>query len=307
MAANLSSLTPITTTATALSNLVLVTPQSVVGYQPQNGFSYTTGSQTYTNPALLFHYEGEQNVVLESDITDHFIENNTALQDQISLKPVMITTHGFIGELNDIAPIGNAIIQTLQAKLTTISAYTPELTIVADIAYNEAFQAYQVAASAVTSAVSAWGSLDNLLVGGGYGENVIGNSGLANAVTGKNSSTIYNLMQTKQQLAFQQFYGYWYARTLFTVQTPWAVFQNMAIMRLRSIQESETQTISDFEITFKQINLAFTSTGSNQAAQAYQNRALNQNQAGNPVNNGTSSVNQLPSSSFGDAISGNVG
>lgn len=247
---NLSSLAPITTTATALSNIVLVTPQSVIGYQPQNGFvydgnvngSYGNSGLFYSNPSLLFHYEGEQSVSLESDITDHYVENNSAIQDQISQKPEIIMTHGFIGELNDVAPYASVILQSIQSKLTAISAYTPALSITAQIAYSQAFQAYQIAANIVTASVSSWAT-----VTGQATQSVVSNGGLIQA---------NQLTQNKQQQMFQQFYGYWSKRVLFTVQTPWAVFQNMAILKLRSIQEADTNMISDFEVTFKRIKLA---------------------------------------------------
>ncbi len=238
---SLTALAPITTAATSLSNLVLVSPQSTIGYQPQNP---SDPNSTARPPAMLFHYEGEQTVAIESDITDHFIEDNTAIQDQISLKPEMITTHGFIGELNDIAPPALAILQAASQKLTTIGAYTPTLTTTALIAYNEAFLLYQVAANAVNSLVSAWGTIS-----GTGGESVIDSAGI-NVQSNQN----------RQQVAFQQFYGYWRARTLFTVQTPWAVFQNMAIKNLRAIQDAETRVITDFEITFKMIRTAETAT-----------------------------------------------
>src|SRR6266576_7254366 len=100
---NISALSQLTSAATALSNLILVSPQTTIGYQPQN--TPTQNGQTnQPPPALLFHYEGEQTASLQSDITDHYIEDNTALQDQIALKPEETTTHGFIGELNDVAP-----------------------------------------------------------------------------------------------------------------------------------------------------------------------------------------------------------
>lgn len=243
--ANLSGLAPITTKATALSNLILVTPQQVIGYQPQNpnnpDGSISTAQQP---PAILFHYEGEQVVAIESDITDHYIEDNTAIQDQIALKPETITTHGFIGELNDIAPPALQLLKFLADKLTVVSAYTPVLSETALIAYSEAFLLYQVASNAAQSAVAAWSSLT-----GSGGESVIGNEGL-----------ILQSNQNKQQTAFQQFYGYWKTRTLFTVQTPWAVFQNMAIRSLRAIQDAETRMITDFEVQFKMIRTAVTST-----------------------------------------------
>lgn len=254
MAVNLSTLAPITTAASALSNLVLVSPQKVKGYQPQNGVVGSKAPTLPQPPSFLFDYEGEQTVSLESDITDHYIEDNTTIQDQWALKPEIVTTHGFIGELNNIAPKALQILQTAADKLTIISAYVPALSETALIAYNEAFLLYQTAASAVNSAVSAWSSINS-----SGGENVIGSSGLLNNVFNAGTGSISN-NQNKQQIAFQLFYGYWNSRTLFTVQTPWAIFQNMAIQRLRAIQDAETRVISDFEITFKMMRFASTDT-----------------------------------------------
>jgi hypothetical protein len=179
------------------------------------------------------------------------VEDNSAVQDQIALKPEIITTHGFIGELNDVTPGILAPVKFIADKLTAVVAYQPALTTAAELAYAEAFQIYQVAANALNSAVSAW----NNLAGGG-GENVIGSNGLANSFnqqTGRVSNS-----QNKQQTAFQQFYGYWRSRTLFTVQTPWAIFQDMAIKSLRAIQDAETRMITDFEVSFKMIRRAST-------------------------------------------------
>lgn len=251
---SLTALAPITTAATGLANLVLVSPQSVIGYQPQNP---NDPNSTARPPALLFHYEGEQTVSLESDITDHFIEDNTAIQDQVALRPETVTTHGFIGELNNIAPPALAVLQKAAQKLTTIGAYTPTLTASALIAYNEAFLLYQVAANAANSLVSAWDT-----VNGTGGESVINSAGIS-----------VQSNQNRQQVAFQQFYGYWRSRTLFTVQTPWAVFQNMAIKSLRAIQDAETRVITDFEVTFKMIRTASTA---NSVPAGQQGRAVAQ-------------------------------
>lgn len=268
MAIDLSTLAPITTTATALSNLVLVTPTQVVGYQPQNDFTYSYQTQQ-SLPTLVFDYEGEQTVTCQSDITDHFIEDNTAIQDQIALRPEIITTHGFIGELNDIAPAALKTAKLVSEKLTIIDAYTPVLSTTALIAYNEAFQAYQVANNAKNAAVSAWATIT-----GGSGDTIVGNSGI------KPSQ-----IQNRQQKMFQQFYAYWQNRQFFTVQTPWAVFQNMVIMNLRAIQDETTRVITDFEVSFKRIRLASTATITQQEAIQYQGR-LNQ-QASSLQNNGT--------------------
>lgn len=257
--ANISSLLNIPTTATALSNLILVTPQKDVGYQPQS--AQAGNSQTLQQPpTLVFNYEGEQTVSLTSDITDHFVEDNTAIQDQIALRPEVVTTNGFIGELNDVVPKALETLKFLADKLTTVGAYLPSISTTALIAYNEAAFAYSVDANAENAAVAAWQT-----VTGTGGENVISSTGLATAFKNQN----------KQQEAFQQFYGYWRKRTLFTVQTPWAIFQNMAIQNLRAIQDAETRMITDFEISFKVIRFANTSIISNTGSN-FQGRATQQ-------------------------------
>jgi hypothetical protein len=219
-----------------------------VGYQPQNPPN-ADGSPNLVQPppAFLFNYEGEQRAQLQSDITDHYIESNTALQDQIALKPVIITTQGFIGELNNVAPPALKAVQQIANKLTIVSAYTPALSTSALIAYNTAFQLYQTAQNAANSAIAAWSSIN-----GTGGESVI---------SGNATNPIkLQANQNKQQQAFQQLYGYWQSRTLFTVQTPWAIFQNMAILSMTPIQDADQAYITTFEMSFKQIRIAQTQT-----------------------------------------------
>ena len=288
-----SPLSNIANVAQALSGLVLVSPQKTIGYQPQlapsvllNTFPYGGQSQP---SALLFHYEGENTALLRSDITDEFIETNSAVNDMIALPPEEITVRGYIGELNNVAPIGNAVISQLKNNLTAISGYEPKLTQQALNAYNTAFFLYQVAASAVSSAVQTWSSLT-----GSGGESVINGNGLQSQ---KN--------QSAQQAMFQQFYGYWRQRQLFTVQTPWAVFQDMAIKTLRAVQEEDTNEISSFEVTFKLMRFAQAVTTQNATAVTTDYNDVSgrlQNQSQPSVDLGTQTL--TPSStSMGDLTS----
>lgn len=269
---NISSLSNLASKALSLGNLILVSPQQTVGIQPQSK-PVNNGNPLQQPQAILFHYEGEQTASLESDITDHYTEDNTAIQDQIALRPVTITTQGYIGELNNVVPEALAPLKAVADKLYTLSAFQPQLSITARRAYDQAVFLYATGASVLNSAVGTWSSL----VGNG-GTSVI------NGTTIQRSSN-----QTKQQVAFQQFFGYYTNRTLFTVQTPWAIFQNMAISRLRAIQNADTRMISDFEITFKQMRFASTLTTSSQSTidgSSLQGRAANQ--AASLVNLGTS-------------------
>ena len=80
IAAVASGATAFSNFAAGITNLLMVTPQNTTGYQP-NPVSPTTGQPLATPPSLLFHYEGENTATLESDITDHVVEDNTAVQE----------------------------------------------------------------------------------------------------------------------------------------------------------------------------------------------------------------------------------
>lgn len=224
MSVDLSSLQ---TNIASISNLIMVTPNSNVGLQPQ----FAQGSQSKTQvPSLIFDIEEENTLVLTSDITDHWVEDNTAIQDQIALRPETYTVNGYIGELNDVVPPLLQPLKLVADKLLPLAAFTPVITSAALIAYNEALQAYQLAQLAKSSVISAY-----------------------NSITGNSNST-----QTKQQKMANLLVGYWNSRTLFTVQTPWAIFTDMAIQNLRIIQDGDTRMVSDFEITFKKMRFAKT-------------------------------------------------
>lgn len=225
MPINLSGISNVTTAALSLSNLVLVTPKAIVGYQPKNPPNPDgTVSKAELPPTLLFHYEGEQSVTVTSDITDHFVEDNSPVEDNIAVRPEIYRTRGFIGELNNVPPPGLKALNEVANRLDTITAYAPQVSSTAQLAYAQALAAYQLASNVANTAVAAWSSINK---------------------TGGNGP------QNLQQEYFQRFYGYQKEKRLFMVQTPWAVFDNMAIQELRVIQDEETQAISTFELTFK--------------------------------------------------------
>lgn len=258
----LAQLAPITTTSSGLAGLVLAVPQFLgtnslgrnkpqytIGYQPTYPPQPSGAQSTLPIPqpaAFQFHYEGEQSITCQSDITDHYIEDNTAIQDQIAVKPEIIATHGFIGELNDVPPLALRALQTAAMSLTSIGAYVPQISSTALLAYNEAFFAYQLEQQAQAAIVSTWGAIN------GSGGEAVANSGNGALINYNQAS------QSLQQKAFQLFYAYWFNRVLFTVQTPWAVFVNCAINTLRPIQDAETNVITDFELSFKVIRTATT-------------------------------------------------
>jgi hypothetical protein len=282
---DLSGLSQVQTGLSTVSGLIMVTPQNTIGYQPQNNPSYLVDTSAALPPALIFNYEGEQKVSLTADITDHYIEDNTAIQDQIAIKPTIITTHGFVGELNDIFPGFPQTLNQLQSKLVTISSYTPALSLTALIALATAQQAYQVVSQAAKAVVSGLASIN-----GTGQQSVINGAGISNG----NSSVVNQATQTQQQLYFTQFYSYFINQALFTVQTPWAVFQDMAIMSLTAIQDADTNVITDFEIQFKQIRYASSLVDTSNIIDPNDTDGQLSDQSAPVSNNGTSTLTTSP-------------
>lgn len=249
---NLAGLTNLAYTASSLANLILVTPENT-GIQAQS-----LDGKTFEE-SILFHYEGENAVDLDSDITDHYSENNESLQDQISLRPEIVRTLGYIGELNDVPPEELRLLDDKLEKLTAISGYIPELTLGALRTYNLVSQAYNSIQALSTGQVSKWdGSTD----------------------------------QNKQQIAYANFYGYWKERRLFTVQTPWRKFENMAIQSIKVVQDADTDKVSTFALVFKQMRFASSENEDNSILIA--GRADSQNKQGSGVDRGV--INPSPTS-----------
>lgn len=234
MSIDLNALNTATTTAAGIG-AILASAKNTVGITPMNAdpqvsaLSLAQSTTSIFNPqSFLFHYNGEESVVLESDITDHYVESNKAIQDHIAKKPITYSVTGYIGELNDVLPSVLAPLKLAAETLILLAPYTPELTITAIEAYNTAFQAYQIARNAINVGIAAYG-----------------------LISGRGT-------QNKQQSAFTQLEAYYNNNTLFKVQTPWRIYQNMAIKSMKAVQSAETNTISDFEITFKQMQFAAT-------------------------------------------------
>lgn len=277
----------------ALAGLVMVTPltQNTQGFQPLQIDTATGKIQPYAK-SLLFQYEGEQVFNAKSEITDHFSEDNTSIEDNIALRPEMYKVHGFIGELSDVLPQALQIVQKAANALLDVAGYLPQVSITAYVAYTQALLLYESAASIANSAVSAYSSLGGQIPGSvnnflnGNNTNFL-QTGNAQVGTG---------IQNKQQAMAQQLYGYWANRTLFNIQTPWFILTNMAIDEIRAVQGENSRMVTDFEVTFKKMR--FVSSLVN--VPVTQGRASTQRSA--LANNGSITPSGT-STSFGSSIS----
>lgn len=172
----------------------------------------------------VFDVIDDEEVSLNSDITDSYIETNTAIQDHIALRPVKFSLHGFVGELASLLITEEEELVGIVQQLLSPQQLLPN--------WNaQDFQFYsQLIASSTKSqeAINALTSAASLI-----------------------SQLIPTL--TQQQQAYATFYGFWSNRVLCTIQTPYGLLTNMAIESVRALQTGQTRIISDFQVTFKQI------------------------------------------------------
>ena len=245
---------------------------------------------------FVFDIIGDEEISLDSEITDHYIESNTSIQDHIALRPEEFTLKGYVGEMTDILANLPTNVISNNLILSTVAGFMPNFT-------AQAQQAYNVIANPITQITSAYTQYQNFY----------------------NAFTQSSTTATKQQNGFMFFYNAWLSRIIFTVQTPFNVFPNpndssqygMAIKSVRVLQRDDNKYVSDFSVTFKMIRTIPTATLSSTsnplgsstispnvapvpAGRQYENLTFS-----NPINNGqsTGSAND----NYGNPINAVIG
>jgi hypothetical protein len=204
-----------------LSDVVLVSPYNEGAIKCENDYDSKGGLVSF-----VFDVIGEQSSYIQTDITDHFIEDNSSIQDHVAIRPITVTVSGFQAELSNVTPPALEIIKKVIDKVASLQYYAPQLSVSAIRAYNIAFQLYQALENA-KKAISKLTGIEE---------------------------------QSKQQIAYDYFIQRIADRKLFEIDTPYKKFTSMAILSVRATQSEQSRYITDFEITFKQIRTAQTST-----------------------------------------------
>lgn len=180
---------------------------------------------------FVFTVKDEDRIELRSNITDYVMESNVVMQDHISLKPMMITLRGFIGEVKNEVGLKSFGLNFLDSKLTDIAAYLPPF---AQGAVQAAQNVIQVADNAVKAIDDIVDKTQNMM-------SVFG---------------ITNEAATAQEQAFKDLSAVYLGRNVMTVETPWGYHDNMAIESIVFEQDGKTNEMSDIVVTLKQLRFA---------------------------------------------------
>ena len=178
---------------------------------------------------FIFSIIGNEDMALDSDITDAFTETNISYQDQIAVRPEQFTLAGYVGEL------ANSLSNQFTNAVTALAPLlvTPGL----GANFNDQDeQFYDQLALIQASEINIINSAESFY----------------------SLFTQFSTTATQQQQAFQYFYNLWLSRTLCIVETPWGILENMAILNVRARQDELTNMVSDFSVTFKAMRFANT-------------------------------------------------
>lgn len=208
-----------------------------------------------------FHVPETEAVRFESEITDHYTDTNSALQDHIANKPITITCTGLVGDyfysVNQIEDFLALIVPTI----TLVKEFIPQI--------RSITQKEKINTSSLES-VTQKQEDGSYIVKSGIGKDRYKYT--------FNSMDLFSLFQSLYKLksaqtrAFLFFESLWKARATFSVETTWKRYDNMAVLSLEPKRDRNAD-ITEFSITFKQ--LAFTESKS-ETIEEYSNRVAQQ-------------------------------
>lgn len=174
---------------------------------------------------FLFSIPLQETLTLQSQITDHWTQSNTAIQDHIAIQPIKVTLTGSVSDLvwekSQVAAFAEQTINRI-ANTPGLEPGFAQASIDALYVYNESVRLIAEAKKVINDTATLFGVKSTAI--------------------------------TNQQKAFSQLTGFFNARTLCTISTPWGPLQNMAIENLQFTQEETTKDVSEISVTFKQLN-----------------------------------------------------
>jgi len=182
---------------------------------------------------FVFDAQLEDRLELSADITDHYVEDNTFINDHVAIRPMRIILRGLIGELvyntNPSGVLG--LLQTTQNLLSVIPAYLGKYT-------PKGIQNIQ---KVITKGTAVVNKVDNYIA---RAKNIVG------LFTGGGA-------KTKQQEAYAKLKDLFFNRTICSVETPYEYFKkSMIIENITFKQLEDSKYESDIQVTLKEIRVA---------------------------------------------------
>lgn len=188
---------------------------------------------------LFFSTMQSDEIEMTSDATDHYVEDNTAVQDNIALPPIKFTLRGLVGEkvFKRVSPFVDANIVPYLRYIEPVAALVP------------AVSSYmQTVISASVYAEDTIRKYQNY-----YDENIKGKS-LTEFFTKNQAATTL-----QQEVICQKLLEIRKARQFVAVQNDFGYFENYLIENARMVQ-SDTTSQSELVVSLKEFRFVSTET-----------------------------------------------
>lgn len=202
----------------------------------------------------LFDLPLEENLELSSDITDHFTEDQSFIQDHVVRQPRRITLRGEIAELvfspsgarsqaeadaGGFDPAGT--LEQIQNRLGTVEAYIGDR-------LPGAVQASRRVVNTAQEVEAFYSRNMN------RAQNVVGFFQDDDPDPDFPGPTTQNT--TRQRRLYNDLKALWMRNEVVTVMTPWEYFDSMLIEQISAQQDEDTTQISEITITLKEYRAA---------------------------------------------------
>lgn len=186
---------------------------------------------------FVFDVAGESSVFMQNEITDHYAEDNSTVQDHIAVRPKRVTLKNYVGELSDIVEsTDQKPLQKITQKLTVLNGILPTLSTAA-----------QQAQTAIQQRVTQGLDIRDI--------DLPDQAELLDiyAVVKNFSPPV-----TRQEQAYMYFKALRDQKILLSIQTPFEFMTNMAVETVVGRQPEDSAFVMDFTVTLKQMRFAGT-------------------------------------------------
>lgn len=214
----------------------------------QGGISVLTPIDYISNfRGAYFDIINDHTIDIQNQITDNYLENNTAIQDHIAHSPIMVTVSGIVGELvyepaeltrdNALESAQKSTKVSTLNKLSQLTSLLPPVSNAMQIARN-LYDYGEASVNRYIGIVKSFSNSNN----GDFGVSLRGEERIS-----KLNQVFKNLLELRNN------------NIALTVETPFDTFENMYIQSLTFKQGNENY-IGDISITLKQLRFADTTT-----------------------------------------------
>lgn len=234
------------------------------------------GKNSVDIEGFSFHIVDREQVEMECDVSDHYLDTNRPVQDHIAWKPVKVTLQGKIGEyFNDISEnIGYSV--AYYQVMGNVNAYLPK-----NIQFDMV-RKVKSELSRLTVGNDVVNRITNTITSNAYGI-LLGMLKQLNFDLITPFEEQVKLEKAKQTEAFLKLQGLWKAGLPITLKTSWRTYEDMIITSVKPMRDNNAD-VTEFTVTLKQLQLTQSLTMSKKTA-----KERTANQKSEEVDNGKTS------------------